>query len=166
MHQRCLFQCCLSPVTGAGSNTQRAQGTLSQPAGQPAGQSAGIGLTRSSRSRGAGSVSLGLCVSVLMVAQEDPPDYSVYSVYSVVEETGARCFVRGFRGFVCDFPQSPCALLPLRGVPEFGGRMNIRTSVVLPALIMRRDSPHATCTSTLADEQTGGLEIAYVFGDN
>ena len=77
-------------------HTQRAQGTLSQPARQ----SAGIGLTRSSRgsrSWGAGSASLGLCVSVLTMAREGPPDYSVYSVYSVVEETGERCFVRGLR---------------------------------------------------------------------
>ena len=36
--------------------------------------------------------------------------------------------------------------------------MNIRTSVVLPALIMRRDSPHATRAAAFADEQTGGLQ--------
>ncbi len=89
-------------------HTQRAQGTQSQTVDQ----TAGIGLTQSSRSTrswGAGSVSLGLCVSVLTM----PPDYSVYSVYSVVEETGARRFFRGLRGFVCGFLQSPCALLPL-----------------------------------------------------
>ncbi len=59
------------PVTRCGHReypTQRAQEAQSQTVGQ----TAGIGLTRSSRgtrSWGAGSVSLGLCVSVLTMAR-------------------------------------------------------------------------------------------------
>jgi hypothetical protein len=70
-------------------HTQRAQGTLSLTVGQ----SAGIGLTRSSRSTrswGAGSVSLGLCVSVLTMAREGPGAADARSESKNREERAAR----------------------------------------------------------------------------